>query len=379
MKRPKALFVFGTRPEAIKLCPVILHFRSRPDEYDTCVCVTGQHRELLNEAMAAFGVSPDYDLQTMRPGQSLTASTGLILEGLAPVYEREQPDIVMVQGDTISTFCGALAAHYYRIPSGHLEAGLRTGDPYQPFPEEMNRVLVSRIATLHFAATDAAAENLRREGILANVHVTGNSGIDALLHVQQELSAGKLRAQRPAPEVAPGRKLILVTVHRRESFGSGLESVCGALIRLARRDDVQIAIPVHPNPEVRSRVQRLLGGQENILLTEPVDYVSFVDWMRRSYLLLTDSGGIQEEAPSLGKPVLVMRDKTERPEAVEAGTAVLTGTDESAIVAETEKLLSDPFEYDTRCRRHNPYGDGRASQRIGDATLRWFRDVRGSA
>jgi UDP-N-acetylglucosamine 2-epimerase (non-hydrolysing) len=376
MKRPKVLFVFGTRPEAIKLCPVILHFRSCADQCETRVCVTGQHRELLDDALAAFAVRPDYDLRTMSPGQSLAVSTARILEGLSPVIEREQPDIVLVQGDTISTLCGALTAYYHRTPSAHVEAGLRTGDRYQPFPEEMNRVLVSRLTALHFAATESAARNLRAEGITADVHVTGNSGIDALLHVQQELAAGRLKAARPAPELDPKKKLILFTAHRRENFGSALESVCRALTRLARRPDVQILAPVHPNPEVRSRVERLLAGTNNVLLTDPADYVSFVDWMRQSYLILTDSGGIQEEAPSLGKPVLVMRDKTERPEAVEAGTAVLTGTDESAIVRETEKLLDDRTEYETRSRRHNPYGDGRASHRIGEATMAWLRGAR---
>ena len=362
----KLLFVFGTRPEAIKLCPVIRHTKSRPTDFDVKVCVSAQHREMLDQVLNAFGVTPDRDLGIMRPGQTLSESTSRIIAALEPILAEEKPDIVLVQGDTTTTFCGALAAFYAKIPVGHVEAGLRTGDPRQPFPEEMNRVLTGRIATFHFAATDGAAQNLYREGVdLAAVTITGNTGIDAVLHVKGALDAGKLAGLngfRPAGS----KKLVVVTAHRRESFGDSFDQICAALLRLARRDDVQIVYPVHPNPNVRQAVNRHLAGQPNITLLDPMDYVPFVDLMGRAYLLLTDSGGIQEEAPSLGKPVLVLRDKTERPEAVSAGTALLVGTNKRRIVEAAELLLDDPVAYQRMARRHNPYGDGRASIRIAN-------------
>jgi UDP-N-acetylglucosamine 2-epimerase (non-hydrolysing) len=358
----KVLFVFGTRPEAIKLAPVIRCLREDA-RFDTRVAVTAQHRAILDQVLAAFSLAPDYDLNVMQAGQTLAESASRILAALEPVLDRERPDCVMVQGDTTTTFCGALAAFYKSIPVTHVEAGLRTGDVRQPFPEEMNRVLTSRLAALHFAATEWAAENLRREGVdPANIFVTGNTGIDAVLAVRDTL---------PAFE-AGARKTIVVTAHRRESFGEGLSGICRALRRLAERGDVEIIYPIHPNPNVRAAVNRELRGVPNIQLIEPLEYVAFVDLMRRAHILLTDSGGIQEEGPSLGKPVLVMREKTERPEAVAAGTARLTGTDEATIVAETARLLDDPEEYRRRARIDNPYGDGRASTRIREALLTRF-------
>jgi UDP-N-acetylglucosamine 2-epimerase (non-hydrolysing) len=338
--------------------------KSRPDDFDVRVCVTAQHREMLDQVLHAFDVTPDRDLDIMRPGQTLSQSSSRIVAALEPILAEEEPDVVLVQGDTTTTFCGALAAFYAKIPVGHVEAGLRTGDLHEPFPEEMNRVLTGRIATFHFAATEGAAQNLYREGVdPAAVTITGNTGIDAVLHVKQALDAGKLvglNAFRPDAS----KKLIVVTAHRRESFGRGFDQICAALIRLARRDDVEVVYPVHPNPNVRQTVNRRLAGRPNITLLDPMDYVPFVDLMRRAYLLLTDSGGIQEEAPSLGKPVLVLRDKTERPEAVLAGTARLVGTDEVRIVEEAARLLNDPAVYHQMARRHNPYGEGQASGMI---------------
>jgi UDP-N-acetylglucosamine 2-epimerase (non-hydrolysing) len=360
----KALFIFGTRPEAIKLCPVIRQMKSSADDFEVRVCVTAQHREMLDQVLDAFDVTPDYDLDMMRPDQTLGQSTSRIIAALEPVLAEEKPGIVMVQGDTTTTFCGALAAFYAKIPVGHVEAGLRTGDAHQPFPEEINRVLTARLTSIHFAATQGAARNLYREGVdPAAVVVTGNTGIDAVLHVKQALEAGKLVGLNGF-RVDASKKLIVVTAHRRESFGVGFDQICTALIRLARRDDIEIVYPVHPNPNVRKAITSRLADQPNIKLLDPMDYVSFVDLMSRAYFLLTDSGGIQEEAPSLGKPVLVLREKTERREAISAGTARLVGTDEHQIVGEAERLLDDPTVYHRMARRHNPYGDGRASIRI---------------
>jgi len=368
----KALFIFGTRPEAIKLCPVILRLRSLPSEFEVKVCVTAQHRELLDQVLEAFGIKPDWDLGLMLPGQTLFQSTSRIVAGLGPVLEAEKPDLVLVQGDTTTTLCGALAAFYCKIPVGHVEAGLRTGDILQPFPEEMNRLLATRLATLHFAATPGAARNLVSEGVpIEDISVTGNSGIDAVLYVRDGLESGRLKGV-DGLGLDPRRKLVLVTAHRRESFGAGFEQIVSALARLAHREDVEIVYPVHPNPNVREPVYRALAGLNNVLLIEPLSYVPFVDLMRRAHILLTDSGGIQEEGPSLGKPILVMRDKTERPEAVEAGTVRLVGTDADRIVGQAELLLDDRDEYERMARVHNPYGDGRASPRISDAILSFF-------
>jgi UDP-N-acetylglucosamine 2-epimerase (non-hydrolysing) len=367
----KILVIFGTRPEAIKLSPIILHLRCN-SLFDVRTCATAQHRHMLDQVLKVFRIEPDYDLDIMQPGQSLAQSSSRILAALEPVLECEQPDFVLVQGDTTTTLCGSLAAFYRRVPVGHVEAGLRTGDLDQPFPEEMNRVVAARLSTLHFAATQWAAGNLLREGVdPGRIHVTGNSGIDAVLYVKAALESGELafpeRLHWPA-----GRKLIVVTAHRRESFGEGLERICSALAALARRPDVYIVLPVHPNPHVREPVVRMLSGCERVCLVEPQEYVPFVDLMCRAHILITDSGGIQEEGPSLGKPVLVMRERTERPEAVEAGTVKLVGTDPTLILREAGLLLDDEAEYRRRSRVHNPYGDGQASRRIGDAITGFF-------
>ncbi len=363
MKRYKVLFVFGTRPEAVKLCPVILRMRER-EEFEARVCVTAQHREMLDLMLGRFGVAPDHDLDVMAPDQPMNALTARILERLDPVLKDEQPDFVLVQGDTTTTMAGALASFHRRIPSGHVEAGLRTGDLTQPFPEEMNRVLAGRLAALHFAPTPRAAENLLREGVeRERIHVTGNTGIDALLYVRERLDRGEWQGFDGAVPAA-GKKLILMTAHRRESFGEGFVRICEAVRRLAGRGDVEIVYPVHPNPNVREVVERMLGGVEGVSLVEPLDYVPFVDLMRRADILLTDSGGVQEEGPSFGKPVLVMREKTERQEAVEAGAAILVGTDPDRIVFSAGRLLDSAEAREAFTRVRNPFGDGRASERI---------------
>jgi UDP-N-acetylglucosamine 2-epimerase (non-hydrolysing) len=367
----KALFVFGTRPEAIKLCPII-RYMAAGAQFDVRVAVTAQHRQMLDQVLAAFHVRPDFDLNLMTPNQTLTASSSRMLGALEPVFARARPDIVYVQGDTTSTLCGALGAFYARIPVGHVEAGLRTGDIHQPFPEEMNRLLTARLACLHFAATQGARANLLSEGVAAeSIHITGNSGIDAVLQIANRLDSGELRGADWS-FLNPAKRLVVVTAHRRESFGQGFGSICAALKRIAARGDVEVVYPVHRNPNVTEPVRTRLTGIEGIHLIEPLDYVPFVDLMRRATLLLTDSGGIQEEGPSLGKPVLVMREKTERPEAVEAGTARLTGTDEDRIVVEVSRLLDDAGACKAMSLVHNPYGDGRASERIAEATLRFL-------
>ncbi len=373
----RVLFLFGTRPEAIKLCPVVLHLRSQPESFDVRVCVTAQHRAMLDQVLGAFGVKPDYDLNLMQPGQTLFQSTSRMMAALEPVFvgtDGWKPEVAMVQGDTTTTLCGALAAFYARIPVGHIEAGLRTGDLAQPFPEELNRVLTGRMATLHFAATAWAAENLRKESVPdERIWVTGNTGIDAVLHVKAGLEEGRLQSGIDWSHLDPAKKLILVTAHRRESFGAGFERICQALSELAERPDVQIVYPVHPNPNVVETVNRTLAGRANVHLIAPLDYVPFIDLMRRAYLLITDSGGVQEEGPSLGKPILVLREKTERPEAVAAGTVKLVGTDREKIVTEANLVLNSPKMRESMAVVHNPYGDGHASERISAATLSFFR------
>lgn len=328
---------------------------------------------MLDQVLAAFAVTPDYDLNVMTPGQTLFRSTARIVQALEQPFAESKPDLAVVQGDTTTTLCGALAAFYSGVPVAHVEAGLRTGDLRQPFPEELNRVLTARMSSMHFAATSAAAENLRREGISDHVWITGNTGIDAVLHVRDRLERGELAASSgsgASPDFErPGKRLILVTAHRRESFGEGFEKICDAITAIADRDDVHVVYPVHPNPNVQGVVHERLASHPNISLTKPMDYVPFVDLMRRAYLVLTDSGGIQEEGPSLGKPVLVLREKTERPEAVEAGTVKLVGTDSGRIIRETLALLDDVQEYQRMSRIHNPYGDGHASERI-EAAIR---------
>jgi UDP-N-acetylglucosamine 2-epimerase (non-hydrolysing) len=363
------LFIFGTRPEAIKLSPLVLHLRRFP-EFSVKVCVTAQHRQMLDQVLAAFRITPDFDLNVMSPDQTLSQTTARILAALEPVFEQVKPDLAVVQGDTTTTLCGALAAFYRRVPVAHVEAGLRTGDLQQPFPEELNRVLTGRIARLHFAPTQEAADNLRREGVAEGVRVTGNTGIDALLYVRDGLERGTLPSAGRRFGVE-GKKLVLVTAHRRESFGPGFERICQAVSKLATRPDVQLVYPVHLNPNVQAVVKKHLGSHANVTLTEPLDYVPFVDLMRQAYLILTDSGGIQEEGPSLGKPILVLREKTERPEAVTAGTVKLVGTDTARIVEETSRLLDDAEEYQRMSQRHNPYGDGHACERI-EAACRQF-------
>jgi UDP-N-acetylglucosamine 2-epimerase (non-hydrolysing) len=368
----KILLIFGTRPEAIKLCPVIRSLREHPSKFSVKVCVTAQHREMLDQVLEAFQVKPDHDLDMMLPGQTLFQSSSRILAGLEPVFRAERPDMAMVQGDTTTTLCGAIAAFYARVPVAHVEAGLRTHDLAQPFPEEMNRVLASRLTSLHFAATEKAAENLRFEGIPPEtIHVTGNTGIDAVLYVRDNLAQGTLRGPEWR-DLDAAKKLIVVTAHRRESFGAGFERICRALARIANRDDVQVVYPVHPNPNVQDPVQRYLARHPHVQLISPLSYVPFVDLMRRAYLLITDSGGVQEEGPSLGKPILVLREKTERPEAVAAGTVKLVGTDEQRIVRETTALLDDSGAYHQMSRVHNPYGDGHASHRISELIHSFF-------
>lgn len=368
----RILSVFGTRPEAIKMAPVVLALADAAG-IEPRVCVTGQHRAMLDQVLALFAIVPDYDLAVMQANQGLTDITIAVLKGLEPVLADFRPDRVLVHGDTTTSFAASLAAFYRRIPVGHVEAGLRTGNIYAPWPEEMNRRLADAIADLHFAPTPGARANLLAEGAAADrVVVTGNTVIDALLHV-----IARIRQDLPLRDELDSRfdflassrggghpKLILVTGHRRENFGTGFERICRALARLGERDDVEILYPVHLNPNVQGPVMRILGQRPRVHLIDPVDYLAFVCLMDRAHLIITNSGGIQEEAPSLGKPVLVMRDTTERPEAVEAGTVRLVGTDEELIVREAERLLDDHEAYAAMARAHNPYGDGRASERI---------------
>jgi UDP-N-acetylglucosamine 2-epimerase (non-hydrolysing) len=362
------LLVFGTRPEAIKLAPLV-HALAQTSELAPKVCVTGQHRSMLDQVLRLFGIAADYDLDVMRPSQTLYGVTADVLTGLAPVLRDCRPDALLVHGDTATTFAASLAAYYARIPIGHVEAGLRTGNLYSPWPEEANRKLTGALATWHFAPTESARRNLLREGVAEGaITVTGNTVIDALFLATGRLERDPaivqaLRARFPYLDGA--RKMLLVTGHRRENFGGGFESICRAIRRVAAtHPDVQVVYPVHLNPNVREPVQRLLAGVDNVTLEEPVEYLEFVYLMQRAHLVLTDSGGVQEEAPSLGKPVLVMRDTTERPEAVLAGTVRLVGTDADRIVDQVERLIHDDGEYRSMSLAHNPYGDGRACGRI---------------
>jgi UDP-N-acetylglucosamine 2-epimerase (non-hydrolysing) len=327
---------------------------------------------MLDQVLAAFSVTPDYDLDLMEPGQTLAGLTAHVLSAIEPILEAEHPDLVVVQGDTTTTLAGAVGAFYQQIAVAHVEAGLRTGDMMQPFPEEMNRVLTSRIATWHFAPTARAEAALIGEGVARErIFVTGNTGIDAVLYVRDALDRGVLRAP-DWPWLDPAKRLVLVTSHRRENFGPGFGRTMRALTLLASRPDVQIVYPVHRNPNVLGPARRILSGLSNVVLLDPLPYTAFVDLMRRCWLIVTDSGGIQEEAPSLGKPVLVLREKTERPEALEAGTVKLVGTDVDRIVAEATRLLEDQDEYTRMTRVHNPYGDGHACERIAGALAnRW--------
>ena len=368
-KAVKTLFVFGTRPEAIKLAPLILESRATPG-MDVRLCVTAQHRQMLDQVLAAFDLEADYDFDLMKAKQDLFDITAQCLLSLRPVLSAEQPVWVVVQGDTTTTLAGALAAYYSKCRVAHVEAGLRTYQKNSPFPEEINRRLTTQLADVHFAPTERARQALLAEGVSQNdVHVTGNTVIDALLKTCQKYGSEwpPVPGMRPVP---PARKLILVTGHRRESFGPGLASICRALAELAtRRQDVEIVYAVHMNPNVAVPVQKSLGGLERVQLIEPVSYVPFVGLMKAAHLILTDSGGIQEEGPSLGKPVLVTRDVTERPEAVDAGTVRLVGTQAETIVAGVELLLDDRAAYQQMSQAHNPYGDGQASRRIVDVLL----------
>jgi UDP-N-acetylglucosamine 2-epimerase (non-hydrolysing) len=369
----KILVIFGTRPEAIKLCPLVSALRSHPATggMQTLVCVTAQHRQMLDQVLNAFAITPDFDLNMMTAGQTLTGLTARLLSGLEDIFDRVKPSLAVVQGDTTTTLSGTLAAFYARVPVAHIEAGLRTFDLQAPFPEEMNRVLTGKLATLHFAATQWAADNLGREGVPGNsIQVTGNTGIDAVLAMRDAIERG--RQTRLSIPLDPDKKLIVVTAHRRESFGDGFVRICEALAELDQRPDVQIVWPVHPNPNVQRVVDSLLRNKTRVTLVDPQDYLPFIDLMRRAYLLITDSGGVQEEGPSLGKPILVLRDKTERPEAVEAGTVKLVGTDRNRIVMEANRLLDDTAEYQRMARLHNPYGDGHACARIAERIGRFL-------
>jgi UDP-N-acetylglucosamine 2-epimerase (non-hydrolysing) len=367
----KVLLLFGTRPEAIKMAPIWRELRSRPTDFNVRCGVTGQHRDLLDQVNRSLGLEPDFDLDIMMPGQALEDVVLRALDGLRRVLEREAPDCVLVQGDTTTTLVGALAAFYRRIPVGHVEAGLRTEDRYNPFPEEVNRRMTSVLASLHFAPTAGARDNLLKDGVAADdILVTGNTVIDALhmcLDRNPSCDAPLLMG------LDPNKRMILVTAHRRESHGEPIREIASALKAVAERHhDVRIVFPVHPHPEVAGPVHDILGGIPNIVLTAPLDYVTFVHLMKRSSFLLTDSGGLQEEGPGLGKPVLVMRDVTERPEAVAAGAARVVGRTTDSIVAAVERLLQDRELYDRMASAGSPYGDGRASRRIADAILnRW--------
>lgn len=372
----KVLLVFGTRPEAVKMAPLARRLRANATAFETRVCVTAQHRMMLDQILEAFEIRPDYDLDIMTSGQDLYDITARVLAGVRPVLTEFEPDLVMVQGDTTTTFVTALAAYYEQIDVGHVEAGLRTGNIYSPYPEEINRQLTTRLAKYHFAPTPRNRDNLLAENVdAAQIVVTGNTVIDALLMVVDRLENDRRRRGLIVANIAEaglsptvlesGRRIVLVTGHRRESFGAGFINICEAIRELAeRRKDIEILYPVHLNPNVREPVGKILSGIANVHLFEPVAYEAFVHLMSKAYVILTDSGGIQEEAPALGKPVLVMRENTERPEAVEAGTAKLVGTDRAAIVAHVEELLADTDCYQRMASAANPYGDGTAAEKI---------------
>jgi UDP-N-acetylglucosamine 2-epimerase (non-hydrolysing) len=366
----KVLSVFGTRPEAIKMALVIKELERHPDQIVSRICVTAQHRQMLDQVLALFDITPDYDLDVMRGSQSPTQVASAVLAKLEPILQTEKPDWVLVQGDTTTVTAAALAAFYAHVKVGHVEAGLRTFDRWQPFPEEINRKVAGVIADLHFAPTECARQNLLREGILdGQIVVTGNPVIDAL-HMVADLPYDP--ATGPLHTIPWNRRLILVTAHRRENFGAPLEQVCFALrdIAHAYADDVHIVYPVHLNPNVQAPVHRILNGISNVTLTEPLEYLPLVYLMKRATLVITDSGGIQEEAPGLGKPVLVLREVTERPEAVEAGTVRLVGTDPCLITTSVKQLLDDRHEYARMAHATNPYGDGQAASRIVNAIMR---------
>ena len=381
MEKKKVMLVFGTRPEAIKMAPVVGALKDA-DDFEVTVTVTGQHRQMLDSVLEVFGIRPDYDLNIMRPGQDLYDVTSRVLSGMRDVFKEIQPDIVLVHGDTSTSTAAALAAFCARIKVGHVEAGLRTGDIYSPWPEEMNRRLTGRLANVHFSPTETSKANLLRENVdEAAIFVTGNTVIDALIQVKSQLeNSQELKASVAATiknqgydldRLKAGRRLVLVTGHRRENFGEGFRHICQALAELSAKyvDSVDFVYPMHLNPNVRGPIAETFGDNrlDNMFFIEPVDYLPFVYLMMSSHVILTDSGGIQEEAPSLGKPVMVMRDTTERPEALEAGTVELVGTDRRKIVDGVSRLIDDDDLYSERCSRLNPYGDGKASERIVEA------------
>jgi UDP-N-acetylglucosamine 2-epimerase (non-hydrolysing) len=374
----KVLSIFGTRPEAIKMAPLVKALNAA-EGIEAKVCVTAQHREMLDQVLDLFEIVPEYDLNIMKPGQSLYDVTTNILLGLKPILEEFKPDLVLVHGDTSTTLSASLAAFYQQIPVGHVEAGLRTGNLSSPWPEEGNRKLTGAITKLHFAPTQTSQQNLLNEAVSADdIVITGNTVIDALLQVVDKVktdSALISTLKAKFPELDETKKLILVTGHRRESFGGGFERICEALVEIATaHPDTQILYPMHLNPNVREPVNRILKNVDNVHLIEPQDYLPFVYLMNQAHIIVTDSGGVQEEAPSLGKPVLVMRDTTERPEAVEAGTVKLVGTDKARIVNEVNNLLTNAQEYQSMSRAHNPYGDGKACERIVAKIKQHFKD-----
>jgi UDP-N-acetylglucosamine 2-epimerase (non-hydrolysing) len=366
----KVLSVFGTRPEAIKMAPLVKAL-AEDKRFDAQVCVTAQHRDMLDQVLSLFEITPDYDLNIMKAGQTLNQVTATILLELKPILEAFTPDVVLVHGDTATTFAASLAAYYEKIAVGHVEAGLRTGNIYSPWPEEANRKLTGAITTFHFAPTSSSEDNLLKEGYCRdNIFVTGNTVIDALFIVKNKIEQDSEFNQQLAkkfPILDADKRLILVTGHRRESFGAGFERICQGLVNVAKKyPNAQILYPMHLNPNVREPINRLLKGIENIILIEPQQYLPFIYLMNRAHIILTDSGGIQEEAPSLGKPVLVMRDTTERPEAVAAGTVKLVGTDSALILDEVSRLMDDEVAYKAMSFSHNPYGDGKSCRRILD-------------
>ncbi len=363
----KILTIFGTRPEAIKMAPIIKAF-SNSNHFEVKICVTGQHRKMLDQVLSLYDITPTYDLNIMNSHQTLTQVTSQTLNGLEKILEQDPPDWIFVQGDTGTTFAASLAAYYKKIPVAHIEAGLRTQEIYSPWPEEINRQLTTRIAKLHFAPTETAKNNLLMENIPEkNIKITGNTGIDALLDVANYIERHPTIKQELAQKFSfldPSKKLILITCHRRENFGEGIKGVCQALLHLAEYPNLQIVYPVHLNPNIQDPVHQMLSNKQNIYLIEPQTYLHFVYLMNRSYLILTDSGGIQEEAPSLGKPVLVTRDTTERPEAVLAGTAILVGTNKQNIIRHIENLLDNTLLYERMSNSINPYGNGDAAIKI---------------
>jgi UDP-N-acetylglucosamine 2-epimerase (non-hydrolysing) len=368
--RPRILVVFGTRPEAIKLFPLV-HALRRTNAH-VRVCVTGQHREMLDQVLEIARITPEHDLDLMLPNQSLDMLSARLLTELGKVMDADQPDRVIVQGDTATAMIGALTAYYRKIPVGHVEAGLRSGNIYHPWPEEVNRKVVGAIADLHFAPTDTSRDALLAENVPAErIHVTGNTVIDALIETRARVDSDAALAATIAPIAArfAGKRIVAVTTHRRENFGEGLKSVAQAVRRIADRPDVAVIFPVHPNPNVRAPMTEVLGGIDNVAMIDPLDYPNFVRLLSLCHFVMTDSGGVQEEAPALAKPVLVMRETTERPEGVAAGTAKLVGNDEEVIVTEASRLLDDKAAYETMARAHNPFGDGRSSERIARIIL----------